>query len=46
MAEARVSSAEAEKKLAQEALTRMKIAVEQKITADKDELIDLAMYRF
>ena len=46
MAKARAFSAEAEKKLAQEALAKMEIGVEQKIIVGKDELIDLAMYRF
>lgn len=46
MVEARASSAEAKEKLSQEALARMKTEVEQRITAVKDELIDLAMYRF
>lgn len=46
MAEARASSAEAKEKLSQEVLAWMEIEVEQKITAGKDKLIDLAMYRF
>lgn len=45
MAEAKVSHAEAEKKLAQEALAKVEAEVDDKINAGKDELIDLAMYR-
>ena len=44
--ETRVSSTEAEKKLAQEALAKVEAEVEEKINVGKDELIDLAMYRF
>ena len=46
MAEARASNAEAKEKLAQEALAKVEAEVEQKITAGKDDLFDLAMYSF
>ena len=45
MAEAKVAHVEAVKKLAQEALAKVKAEMEDKINAGKDELIDLAMYR-
>ena len=46
MVEARVANVEAEAKLAKDTLAKMEAEVEQKITAGKDELIDLAMYSF
>ena len=44
--DARVAHAEAEKTHAQQALAKMETETEQRITAGRDELIDLAMYYF
>ena len=44
--EARVDIAEAQAKLAKDTLAKTQAEVEQKITAGKDELIDLVMYSF
>lgn len=44
--EARVDVVEAQAKLAKDTLAKTEAEVEQRITAGKDELINLAMYRF